>query len=189
MARTKSFEPAFALQQALFEFWRDGYERTSTDALTAAMGIGKRSLYDTFGTKHDLYLRTLTTYIAHAEESHTQAVEAAPGGGLAGVRALLRSRVALPGCPSGCFAVNAATERPDDPDVHAAVHGYFTRSTDRIAWLLRQEDQWAGTRRERLDRAAQAVHNGWLGLRVQARLGSPDPELDAAADDLLSPLR
>ncbi|MDT0479427.1 TetR/AcrR family transcriptional regulator [Streptomyces doebereineriae] len=189
MARTKSFEPAYALRKALFEFWRNGYERTSTDVLMAAMGIGKRSLYDTFGSKHDLYLRTLTTYIEHAEESHAQAVEAAPGKGLVGVRALLRSHVALPGCPAGCFAVNAATERPDDPDVHAAVCGYFTRSAERIAWLLRQEERWATVRPQQLDRAAQAVHNGWLGLRVQARLGASEPELDAAADDLLSSVR
>ncbi|MFJ9011536.1 TetR/AcrR family transcriptional regulator [Streptomyces sp. NPDC102270] len=189
MARTKSFEPAYALRKALFEFWQNGYERTSTDALAAAMGIGKRSLYDTFGSKHDLYLRTLTTYIEHAEESHAQAVESAPGKGLAGARALLRSRVSLPGCPAGCFAVNAATERPDDPAVHSAVCGYFARSTERIAWLLGQEERWAAARPQQLDRAAQAVHNGWLGLRVQARLGSTDPELDAAADDLLSSLR
>ncbi|UPZ26634.1 TetR/AcrR family transcriptional regulator [Streptomyces sp. LRE541] len=189
MARTKSFEPAYALQQALFAFWRNGYERTSTDTLMAVMGIGKRSLYDTFGTKHDLYLRTLTAYIEHAEESHTQAIEAAPGAGLVGVRALLRSHVTLAGCPAGCFAVNAATERPDDPGVHTAVRRYFDRSTERIAWLLGQEERWATARPEQLNRAAQAVHNGWLGLRVQARLGSTDPELDAAADDLLSSLR
>jgi TetR/AcrR family transcriptional repressor of nem operon len=73
--------------------------------------------------------------------------------------------------------------------VHSAVCGYFARSTERIAWLLGQEERWAAARPQQLDRAAQAVHNGWLGLRVQARLGSTDPELDAAADDLLSSLR
>lgn len=185
MARAKSFEPAVALQKAMIEFWRHGYERTSTDVLMASMGVGKRSLYDTFGSKHDLYLRALTTYIDRAEESHAAAVDGAPGG-LVGIRALLRSRVAAPGCPQGCFAVNAATERPDDPEVRSAVEAYFTRSTGQIARLLQQEDRWMTAGTTRLDRTAQTIHNGWLGLRVQARLGSSDSELDMAADDLLS---
>ncbi|MFE9728594.1 TetR/AcrR family transcriptional regulator [Streptomyces sp. NPDC005794] len=189
MARTKSFEPAVALEKAMLEFWQHGYERTSTDTLTAAMGVGKRSLYDTFGSKHDLYLRTLTTYIEHAEASHSEAVEAVPGGGLAGIRALLRSRVEIHNCPSGCYAVNAATERPDDQEVLQAVSAYFTRSRDVIAWLLRQEERWAGVGAEQRDSAADTIHNAWLGLRVQARLGCPDLELDTGTDDLLTRFR
>lgn len=185
MARTKSFEPVVALEKAMIEFWRHGYERTSTDALTASMGVGKRSLYDTFGSKHDLYLRTLVTYIERAEASHAEAVEAVPHAGLPRVQALLRSRVEIPGCPVGCYAVNAAVERPDDPEVLAAVTGYFTRSRDLITWLLRQEARWADVNSEQRNSAAETIHNTWLGLRVQARLGRPDLELDADTDELL----
>ncbi|MEU1212563.1 TetR/AcrR family transcriptional regulator [Streptomyces sp. NPDC005791] len=185
MARAKAFEPAIALQKAMIEFWQQGYERTSTDTLMASMGIGKRSLYDTFGSKHDLYLRALATYIDRAEQSHAAAVAEAPAG-LAGMRALLRSRVTVSGCPQGCFAVNAATERPDDPGVRSAVAAYFTRSTAEIAALLQQEDRWMTVGTARLNRSARAVHNGWLGIRVQARLGASAPELDMAVDDLLS---
>ncbi|WP_318219171.1 helix-turn-helix domain-containing protein [Streptomyces sp. SCL15-6] len=187
MARTKSFEPAVALQKAMIEFWQHGYERTSTDSLMVSMGVGKRSLYDTFGSKHDLYLRALTTYIDRAETSHAAAIDEAPGG-LVGLRSLLRSRVTASGCPQGCFAVNAATERPDDPEVHSAVEAYFTRSTTRIAGLLQQEDRWITVGAARLHRTARAVHNGWLGIRVQARLGASAEELDMAVDDLLSRL-
>ncbi|MFE4821618.1 TetR/AcrR family transcriptional regulator [Streptomyces sp. NPDC056704] len=189
MARTKSFEPAVALEKAMLEFWQHGYERTSTDTLAASMGVGKRSLYDTFGSKHELYLRTLTTYIEHAEASHAEAVEAAPNGGLARIRALLRSHVEIPGCPAGCYAVNAATERPDDPEVVTAVSGYFARSRDLITWLLRQEVRWAAAEVKQRNSAADTIHNTWLGLRVQARLGCPDPELDAGADSLLARFR
>lgn len=189
MARPKSFEPAVALEKAMIEFWHNGYERTSTDTLATTMGVGKRSLYDTFGSKHHLYLRTLTTYIERAEASHAQAVDEAPHGGLTRIRALLRSHVEAPGCPAGCYAVNAVTERPDDPQVLATVSDYFSRSRDLIAWLLRQEPQWADAEAEQRTKAAEAIHHAWLGLRVQARMGCSDPDLDAGADELLARFR
>ena len=51
MARPKEFESEAALKKAIGVFSEHGYEGTSTDALVQAMGIGRQSLYDTFGDK------------------------------------------------------------------------------------------------------------------------------------------
>jgi len=56
VARTKEFDPEAALQAALELFWRRGYEATSMSDLVDHLGIGRASLYATFGNKHELYV-------------------------------------------------------------------------------------------------------------------------------------
>ncbi len=43
-------------------FWARGYEATSLSELMAVMGIGKKSLYDTYGNKRSLFLKCLEHY-------------------------------------------------------------------------------------------------------------------------------
>ena len=64
MARSKEFDPRLALRAAVDAFWDSGYEKTSLDALMNKMGVGRQSLYDTFGNKRELYLRALDEYRA-----------------------------------------------------------------------------------------------------------------------------
>jgi general secretion pathway protein D len=59
MARPREFDEDAALDRAMDVFWRQGYQGTSTDDLMQAMGIGRGSFYNTFGSKRDVYLRTL----------------------------------------------------------------------------------------------------------------------------------
>jgi TetR/AcrR family transcriptional regulator, transcriptional repressor for nem operon len=59
---TKSFHPQAALEQARDLFWRRGYDGTGLAELEAELGIGRKSLYDTFGNKRALYLAALEQY-------------------------------------------------------------------------------------------------------------------------------
>jgi AcrR family transcriptional regulator len=67
MSRPKEFDPGVALSAAVEVFWRNGYEKTSLDDLMSAMGIGRQSLYDTFGDKRELYLSALEAYRASTQ--------------------------------------------------------------------------------------------------------------------------
>jgi TetR/AcrR family transcriptional regulator, transcriptional repressor for nem operon len=62
VARPKAFDKDVALEQAMYAFWKCGYEATSMQDLVDAMGINRQSLYDTFGDKHQLYLEVLEHY-------------------------------------------------------------------------------------------------------------------------------
>lgn len=62
MPRPKEFDRDQVLDLATDLFWRRGYEATSIGELVEALGIGRQSLYDTFGDKHALYLAALDRY-------------------------------------------------------------------------------------------------------------------------------
>ncbi len=62
MARPREFNPEQALDKAMHVFWAKGYRSASLGDLTAAMGISKSSFYETFSSKHELYLSAIHRY-------------------------------------------------------------------------------------------------------------------------------
>lgn len=89
MARTKEFDPDAALDAAVELFWRKGHEAASMSDLVEHLGIGRASLYATFGSKHELYVRALQRYIQTRDPSPIE-VLSQPGPVLPAVRALVR---------------------------------------------------------------------------------------------------
>src|SRR6201995_145682 len=62
MARTKDFDEDEVLLKAMHLFWLKGYNGTSMQDLGDGLGISRSSMYDTFGDKHTLFLRSLENY-------------------------------------------------------------------------------------------------------------------------------
>lgn len=119
MARTKEFDPDAALQSALELFWRRGYEATSVADLVEHLGIGRASIYATFGGKNELYLKALDRY-AEMRDPLLLAELSQPGPALPAVRAVVRRFAAEAASPegrlNGCFVTNTAAElAPHDP--------------------------------------------------------------------------
>ncbi len=67
MARTKEFDRVEVLDRATDLFWEKGYESTSMQDLVETMGIGRASLYDTFGSKQELFSEVLERYADRLE--------------------------------------------------------------------------------------------------------------------------
>ncbi|MFJ9035918.1 TetR/AcrR family transcriptional regulator [Streptomyces sp. NPDC102406] len=113
MARTKEFDPDTALQAALELFHRRGYEATSMADLVDHLGIGRASIYATFGNKHELYLKALDRYTDSAD-LQVLAELSAGGPALPAVRALVRRFAAEASADDrrllGCLVTNTATE-------------------------------------------------------------------------------
>src|SRR5690606_41884457 len=86
--------------------------------LVEHLGIGRASLYATFGSKHDLYLKALDRYLLRADPSPLEFLSR-PGPALPLVRALVQSYAESAACDArrrGGMVVNAAVERrPGDP--------------------------------------------------------------------------
>jgi TetR/AcrR family transcriptional repressor of nem operon len=62
MPKTKQFDETEVLQKAKEVFSEKGYNGTSMDDLVKATGLSRSSIYDTFGDKHGLFLKSLDLY-------------------------------------------------------------------------------------------------------------------------------
>ena len=62
MARPLEFDKSVALDAAMEQFWREGYEASSIQKLLDVMGINRGSLYSSFGDKESLFKVALDRY-------------------------------------------------------------------------------------------------------------------------------
>ncbi|HEY6737754.1 MAG TPA: TetR/AcrR family transcriptional regulator, partial [Actinopolymorphaceae bacterium] len=124
MVRTKEFDRETVLRRALELFWRRGYDGTSMADLVEHLGIGRASLYATYGSKRDLYLEALRRYGELRDPGPLERLST-PGPALPLVREVVRSYVdetLSDPHQRGCFVVNAAIERaPEDQQVRRLV--------------------------------------------------------------------
>jgi TetR/AcrR family transcriptional regulator, transcriptional repressor for nem operon len=60
--RPRDFHYSSIVNAAMNTFWAKGYEACSTQDLCSDTGLGKGSLYNTFGSKHELYKLALERY-------------------------------------------------------------------------------------------------------------------------------
>ncbi len=77
---SKNFAPDEALELARNVFWRRGYDGTAISELESALGIGRKSLYDTFGSKRELYLKALEQYTDTVIQSICRGLESSRNG-------------------------------------------------------------------------------------------------------------
>ncbi|GGV50059.1 TetR/AcrR family transcriptional regulator [Streptomyces spectabilis] len=190
MARSKEFDPDAALQSALELFWGKGYEATSMADLVAHLGIGRASLYATFGNKHELYLKALDRY-AQTREPELVEELSRPGPALPGVRILVRrfaAEASAADCRrTGCFITNTAAElAPHDE----AADRRIERNWEGLETLLRAALTRARAQGEIPDdRDPRALARMLLvllqGIRVVGKVsGGPDRVRDAAEQAL-----
>jgi len=63
LARSKEFDTNLVLHKAMEVFGHYGYEGTSLQLLLEGLGIARQSLYDTYGTKRDLFIKAVSHYV------------------------------------------------------------------------------------------------------------------------------
>jgi TetR/AcrR family transcriptional repressor of nem operon len=120
----KQFDREEVLDRAMELFWQHGYEATGMAALLEHMGIGRQSLYDTFGDKRSLFLEAVKRY-AGLVLGPILAQLRAPGSPMGNVRKVLQmwQTMASESHP-GCLVGNSLAEfGAEDPDLAALLRG------------------------------------------------------------------
>ncbi len=78
MARPKAFNEEQVIDKAVEVFWANGYEATSMQDLVDAMGIQRGSLYAAFGSKQQLFLKSLKRYSVTVVKKLLEILESKP---------------------------------------------------------------------------------------------------------------
>lgn len=166
-------------------FWARGYDGTSIDDLTAAMGLNRSSLYQAFGGKEALFRSALDHYGATRIDPVLAALD--DDGPLAdnvaafldGVVALGTADPAHRGCLISCALSDAAGAHPGFAALFAERFGIVE---GRIAERLRRAgidgDLPPGADPDALGAAIGALAHG---LMLRARAGAARENLSAAA--------
>lgn len=182
MARPREFDEDTALDHAMDVFWRKGYQATSTDDLMDAMGIGRGSFYNTFGSKRKVYLRTLDRYLDVLEEGgpYRMLRELEPGApALEGLLGSYLDSVASEHGNHGCYFVHVAKEhRGQDPEVRAAIRRGIAKMKGILTGHI-EAAQEQGVLPSHLDasRAALMMMAVAWGSHVLIEAGAPEDEV------------
>lgn len=192
MPRTKEFDPDAALHTALELFWRQGYEATSMQDLVDHVGVNRASLYATYGSKHDLYLRALDRYCELRDTAMLTALNR-PGPALDAVRDFIRSyAVESHADPDhkGCLVTNTATELlPRDAKAARRVDLALGELEAALAGALTRAQQEGSLAADKNPRAlARFLVTFVQGVRVVGKTDNVR-RLDEAIDTALSVLR
>lgn len=188
MARSKEFDVDDVLGKAMNIFWQQGYEKTSMQDLVSGMGIHKRSMYDTFGDKHTLYIKALERFAginASRMESRIEGISSAK----AAISLLFEATIYKAAAePKGCLLVNTAVELSNhDPDAVARVNDAFL-STERLMeqLILHGQDTGEISGRHQAPALAAYLHNALVGLRVIVKTTADLGKLQTIVNTTLS---
>ena len=190
MPRTKEFTPDTVLEQAMELFWEQGYEATSAQDLVDHTGLSRSSLYNTFGSKQELYLRALDHYRQQDGEMFDHLLEQFDSAHGA-IRHLLER--ACPNAdedPRGCFVANATVERAHcDEDTRMEACKALSQMQDGFEALVEHGQATGDIPADRDPEAtAHFLANTYFGLQTTAKLCLPPDVFEDVVDGALRAL-
>ncbi|MFU8821093.1 MAG: TetR/AcrR family transcriptional regulator [Gammaproteobacteria bacterium] len=184
--RPLEFDPDAALAVAMRLFWAQGYEATSLQALLDRMGIARSSFYQAFGSKRELFMRSVDHYRAELV-ADLRGQLAASGSGLEFLRATLASvadDARGRGGRRGCLVFNSAAEfgqadKQVAARIAASIDAFAAVFAEAIRRSQREGDIDPGKDAEFLGRHIVCAMSG---LRTLAKAGAEPREILALAE-------
>ena len=177
MPRKKQFEVDAALTKAMRQFWGRGYHPTSMQDLVDCMGIGRGSIYDTFGSKRGLFMQSLDRYIKQYTSvfQDVLAKSTSPSESILNVFEDAIAALVVGGSRDGCFVINTAAELAAHDDEVADVVTVMFRETEQVFRALIEQGQELGEIPPTVDAVltARSLLSLYIGLRILTR-SNPD---------------
>ena len=187
LGRPRGFDADAALRLAIEVFWQHGYEATSLDALSQAMGLSRSSFYACFGSKHALLMAAVQLYADERFAALTEQARAHSDPRVA-VQAMLAAIAEVDGGTRGCLFINAVAElAPGDHELLAFAQAH----TGRVGALMTATLVRAGCSDAEATQRAGAMLALAMGLTTLRKTGVPASKLTKllAQADHLMPLK
>lgn len=184
MARKREFDKVEALKQAMNLFWLQGYEKTSMEDLVNHMGVHRKSIYDTFGNKHELFIKALEYYKTSIGQELLRRI-ADKESTLDKIKAIFDySRSSNDEQGKGCLVVNTAVELSLYDDFIAQIVRTNFDEIEKVIGQLLQEGQTTGGFSPQLDLpvTTKFIHNALIGIRVQLKTIEDQQKLQPIID-------
>jgi TetR/AcrR family transcriptional repressor of nem operon len=187
VARTAAFDPDDARRRALLVFWRKGYTGASLRDLLRAMRLSESSFYNTFRSKHELFLSTLDLYSNVVQQELEAELAAEPARGAVALRRLIEKILSVTD-GKGCYFGNCAAEVAAHDKLAASRIGAGLRRLEVLfARAVRDTIEPNGDSARTADKAALLVAQV-QGLLILGKAGVPKARLLALADQALESL-
>ncbi|BBB91947.1 MAG TPA: TetR/AcrR family transcriptional regulator [Methylomusa anaerophila] len=192
MGRSKEFDTTLVLHKAMEVFGHYGYEGTSLQNLLDGLGIARQSLYDTYGTKRELFISAVKYYMNEKTDAviscleRTGSVKEAIADIIHQIAAVLKDELRQ----KECFILYSAIDQvPHDPDIAA----FFKQDMARLEQafykaLVRAQKQGEISDRQDPLALARFLNHARYSLTQTAKLTSNPEVLDDIAVVILSTL-
>ncbi|MBD8499745.1 TetR/AcrR family transcriptional regulator [Paenibacillus arenosi] len=168
--RPRDFEHTSIVDIAMKTFWTKGYEGCSTQDLCSDTGLGKGSLYNTFGSKQELYKQAVERYHETGIKEQTAILEST-GSVKERLRIFLNWAMVEDfesTSTKGCLLINAGLERAnEDPVVESIVSRHIELLKEAMEKIMEE-----GLRTGEIPRQRSAVDlaslflSSYYGFRV-----------------------
>jgi len=192
MARPRKFDRQLVLDKAMDVFWSQGYSGTSMADLTTAMGLSKSSLYDSFGSKHEVFLTTMDHYRRNvtARIRSIADLKAPPKQIIASVVGRSVDRILAPSGKRGCFLNNCASEvAPTDAEAAQRCAVGFAVMEDTFCHLIERGQKQGDIPVAKNARALARFLTGTInGIMVIGKASPDRGHLNDIAETALSAL-
>lgn len=191
MGRPRSFDEQAVLDAAAGQFRVRGFAETSTESLCEAAGVRRSSLYNTFDSKEELFVRALERYTMVTNDAQSAVLTDENLDGLARLHGLLdliigeEVEAAGEGHAAGCMSVSTYMT-PDLRQRDERITRILDRARENQLFALTQAiraGQRDGTLRADVtaDEAALLVLTVISGLRISAQAGIAPETLQSVA--------
>ncbi len=170
MARSKKFNKEEILDKAVELFWTKGYNATSANDLVENLGLSRSSLYDTYGDKRTLFVKSLNRYRTEIVnkmllliENSTDIKKTIEEIFELAIKQDLHSKI-----PKGCFMVNSAIELSTSDEEVASI--VLTNQNDIVVAfeiaILKGQNLGQITTNFNANHLANFLYNSISGIRV-----------------------
>ncbi|MFI5337331.1 MAG: TetR/AcrR family transcriptional regulator [Opitutales bacterium] len=190
--RPLEFDPEKTRAEIMRLFWEKGFTAVSLPELEARTGLSRSSLYNSFGSKQEIFGQALERYRREVGEQMCRPLEA----GTRGLADLLEffdaaaRQFSSPAGAAGCLLVNSMVEFGGaDEAVAGHVSEHLARLRRALAGTLERAAKLGEVPSGHAEEKANLVLGLLLGITVSARAGLPRAEVGAMVEAARTQIR